>query len=156
LDGGGSVNPELTDGYRYLAGGYDDPATYERLSTLLDELDAARGTGGTRVFYLSTPPEAFRPIVTGLGGAGLSRRGGIARVVIEKPYGTDERTAEQLDATVHAIEHALKEAEALAWETGVPELVLLTLAEEKAAGVALWHDRQESMRHHGQLRVFAE
>jgi glucose-6-phosphate 1-dehydrogenase len=68
----------------------------------LDELDAARGTGGTRVFYLSTPPEAFRPIVTGLGGAGLSRRGGIARVVIEKPYGTDERTAEQLDATVHA------------------------------------------------------
>ena len=31
-----------------------------------------RGTGGNRVFYLSTPPEAFEPIVTGLGGAGLA------------------------------------------------------------------------------------
>jgi hypothetical protein len=54
------------------------------------------------------------------------------------------------------LELALKEAEALAWETGVPELVLLTLTEEKAAGVALWHDRQEALRHHGQIRAFAE
>ena len=100
LDGGTSVQPALTDGYRYLAGGYDDPDTYRRLTTLLDQLDADRGTAGNRVFYLSTPPEAFEPIVTGLGTAGLSC--GHCRVVIEKPYGTDERTAEQLDATVHA------------------------------------------------------
>ena len=100
LDGGVSVRSELTDGYRYLSGGYDDPDTYTRLSALLDELDADRGTGGNRVFYLSTPPEAFEPIVTGLGAAGLSW--GPCRVVIEKPYGTDEPTAEQLDATVHA------------------------------------------------------
>ena len=103
LDGGVSVNPELTGGYRYLAGAYDDAQTYERLSDLLGELDATRGTAGTRVFYLSTPPEAFAPIATGLGEAGLNRRPGVvARLVIEKPYGTDERTAEQLDATVHA------------------------------------------------------
>ncbi len=100
LDGGTSVQPALTDGYRYLAGGYDDPDTYHRLTALLDQLDADRGTAGNRVFYLSTPPEAFEPIVTGLGAAGLSC--GHCRVVIEKPYGTDERTAEQLDATVHA------------------------------------------------------
>ena len=41
--------------------------------------------------------------MTGLGAAGLEPgRGGVARVVIEKPYGTDERSAEQLDPTVHA------------------------------------------------------
>jgi glucose-6-phosphate 1-dehydrogenase len=103
LDGGESVNPELTGGYRYLAGAYDDPDTYQRLSDLLDELDATRSTAGTRVFYLSTPPEAFAPIATGLGEVRLNRRPGLtARLVIEKPYGTDERTAEQLDATVHA------------------------------------------------------
>src|SRR3569623_742379 len=99
LDGGVSVHPELTDGYRYLPGAYDDPDTYRRLSALLDRLDADRGTGEHRVFYLSTPPEAFVPIVTGLGAAGLSC--GTCRVVIEKPYGTDEHTAEQRDATVH-------------------------------------------------------
>src|SRR4051812_8349250 len=102
LADGQSVAPELTAGYRYLSGRYDDPDTYGRLAALLQELDETRGTGGTRVFYLSTPPEAFGPIVTGLGGAGLTRPPGIvARVVIEKPYGTDERTAERLDATVH-------------------------------------------------------
>jgi glucose-6-phosphate 1-dehydrogenase len=100
---GESVNPELTAGYRYLAGAYDDADTYWRLRELLDELDRSRGTAGNRLFYLSTPPEAFGPIVTGLGGAGLnSEQNGFSRVVIEKPYGTDERTAEQLDATVHA------------------------------------------------------
>ncbi|HEY7102288.1 MAG TPA: glucose-6-phosphate dehydrogenase, partial [Mycobacteriales bacterium] len=100
LDGGASVRPELTGGYRYLPGAYDDQDTYRQLSELLDRLDADRGTAGNRVFYLSTPPEAFEPIVTGLGAGGLSY--GPCRVVIEKPYGTDERTAEQLDATVHA------------------------------------------------------
>src|SRR6186997_466681 len=44
LDGGTSVQPALTTGYRYLAGAYDDPDTYRRLSALLDELDADRGT----------------------------------------------------------------------------------------------------------------
>jgi len=101
---GRSVRPELTDGYRYLAGGYDDPATYRRLGELLDRLDAERGTAGTRLFYLATPPEAFPQIVSGLGVAGLNRPppGAVARVVIEKPYGHDERTAQQLDRTVHA------------------------------------------------------
>jgi len=54
------------------------------------------------------------------------------------------------------LELALKEAEALAWQTGVPELVLLTLAEEKATGVARWHDRQAALRPHGQIQAFAE
>ena len=100
--GGGSVNPELTAGYRYLAGAYDDPETYRRLASLLEALDRDRGTSANRVFYLSTPPEAFEPIVTGLGGAGLNRHPtGFSRVVIEKPYGSDERTAVQLDDTVH-------------------------------------------------------
>ena len=56
---GSSVRPELTEGFRYLSGAYDDPQTYRRLGDLLDRLDAERGTAGTRLFYLATPPEAF-------------------------------------------------------------------------------------------------
>ena len=110
--GGGSVRPELTAGYRYLPGAYDDPDTYRRLAGLLEELDTTRGTAANRLFYLSTPPEAFEPIVTGLGGAGLNRPAGdgFARVVIEKPYGSDERTAEQLDAAVRALDVRLDDA----------------------------------------------
>ena len=38
---------------------------------------------------------------------------------------------------------ALNEAEALAWETGIPHLVFPTLAMEKIQSVAAWHARQK-------------
>jgi hypothetical protein len=41
---------------------------------------------------------------------------------------------------------ALNEAEALAWQTGFPQLVFPTLALEKAQAVATWHERQSSLR----------
>ncbi len=95
----------LVDGVRYVSGGYDDPATYVRLRELLADLDRSVGTGGSRLFYLATPPQAFGQVVEGLAGAGLNRPGpdgGFARVVIEKPYGRDERSARKLDERVHA------------------------------------------------------
>jgi glucose-6-phosphate 1-dehydrogenase len=90
---------QLGGGLRYLSGGYD-----ERLGDLLDELDEQRGTAGNRLFYLSTPPQAFTGVIEGLAGAGLNRThdGGFTRLVIEKPYGTNLATARQLDACVHA------------------------------------------------------
>jgi glucose-6-phosphate 1-dehydrogenase len=93
----------LARGARYLAGDYDDPQTFERLRTLLDELDRTEGTAGGRLFYLATPPQAFGPIVTGLTEARLNQApvGGFARVVIEKPYGHDVHTARDLDQLVH-------------------------------------------------------
>ncbi|GAA0909828.1 glucose-6-phosphate dehydrogenase [Virgisporangium aurantiacum] len=95
----------LLERFRYLAGGYDDPDTYARLKTLLDEIDQQHGTGGSRVFYLSTPAQAFEPVVRGLTAAGLNRGAtpdGFSRVVIEKPYGHDLASAKALDDTVHA------------------------------------------------------
>jgi glucose-6-phosphate 1-dehydrogenase len=60
---------------RYVQGGFDDPATYERLAAVLDELDRHGGTAGNRVFYLATPPSQFPVIVRGLAAGGLARRG---------------------------------------------------------------------------------
>jgi glucose-6-phosphate 1-dehydrogenase len=98
-----TLPPRLLEQFRFVRGGYDDPQTYRALAEVLDGLDADAGTAGNRLFYLSTPAQAFAPIVTGLTGAGLNRApdGGFARVLIEKPYGHDERSARQLDATVH-------------------------------------------------------
>jgi len=39
-----------------------DPASFDAMSKQLDELEAARKTGGNRLFYLATPPNAFLPI----------------------------------------------------------------------------------------------
>jgi glucose-6-phosphate 1-dehydrogenase len=100
----GSVMPALNEGFRYVAGGYDDPDTYRRLRETLETLDTERGTSGNRIFYLATPPEAFGPVIDGLAGAGLNRspEGSFSRIVIEKPYGHDERSAQALDDRVHA------------------------------------------------------
>src|SRR3954447_13609341 len=96
--------PQLAGGVRYVSGGYDDPETYKRLGEVLDGLDASRGTSGNRLFYLSTPAEAFEPVINGLAGAGLNhaREGSFARLVIEKPYGRDLPSARELDGMVRA------------------------------------------------------
>jgi glucose-6-phosphate 1-dehydrogenase len=94
----------IAENCRYVAGGYDEPDTYERLCGNLAELDQQCGTAGNRLFYASTPPHAFPQVVKGLAGTGLNeaRDGSFSRIVIEKPYGRDERSAQDLDATVHS------------------------------------------------------
>ncbi len=87
----------------YLPGNFDDPAAYRRLGELLDRLDAERGTAGNRLFYLATAPDYFPVILERLGAAGLnqSKPGGWVRAVIEKPFGRDLTTAQQLNRVAH-------------------------------------------------------
>src|SRR5438034_5168653 len=44
------------------------------------------------------------------------------------------------------LRQALNEAEAIAWQTGFPQLVFPSLALEKARAVATWECRQRTMR----------
>jgi glucose-6-phosphate 1-dehydrogenase len=91
-------------GFRYVAGDYDDPDTFERLKTVLDELDRERGTAQNRLYYLATPPSTFPIVINGLKEQGLSRPSSeeaFVRIVIEKPYGHDLQTALDLDRVVH-------------------------------------------------------
>lgn len=46
----------------------------------------------------------------------------------------------------HLVELAVNEAEALAWQTGFPQLVFPVLAEENARAVSSWQDRQKRLR----------
>ncbi|MDQ1568675.1 MAG: glucose-6-phosphate 1-dehydrogenase [Actinomycetota bacterium] len=101
-----SVWTELVSGFRYVAGDYDDPETFKRLEHVLEEMDTARGTAGNRLYYLATPPSTFPPIVAALGQCGLNRPArpdGFARIVVEKPFGRDLRTAMALDAAMHEV-----------------------------------------------------
>src|SRR5262245_10478015 len=66
---------------------------------------------------------------------------------------TEFRTT--LESHEHLLRLALNESEALAWLTGVPQLVVPTLAREKAQAVAAWHARQQSLRHLQQTSVAA-
>lgn len=88
---------------RYVRGGYDDAGTYARLGSLLSEHARGLSEPASRLFYLSTPGQAFEPIIRRLQGAGLHTPapGGATRIVVEKPFGDDHLSAELLDATLH-------------------------------------------------------
>ena len=82
----------------YLPGDYKDPALYRTLAAQLALRDAQAGTRGNLLFYLSTPPDLYLPIVTRLGDAGLlQENNGWRRVVFEKPFGNNLATARELD-----------------------------------------------------------
>jgi glucose-6-phosphate 1-dehydrogenase len=85
----------------YIQGGFDDPATYEKLQSSLSEIAERRGTRNY-LFYLATPPEYFVKIVRRLGKAGLAEEseGAWRRVVIEKPFGHDLASARALDKKI--------------------------------------------------------
>jgi glucose-6-phosphate 1-dehydrogenase len=76
-----------------------DPVSFDAMRAQLDELEAARGTGGNRLFYLATPPNAFLPITKELARTGmLAENGYWRRLVIEKPFGTDLASARALNS----------------------------------------------------------
>ena len=70
---------------------------------LKDEVARAEKEIGStrRIFHLAVPPSAFGSVVTMLGDAGLA--GENARVIIEKPFGTDYKSAVELGKAVHAV-----------------------------------------------------
>jgi len=95
----------FAEGIFYHRASFDDPAGYARLAERLAAIDAARDTGGNRVFYLATPPEAYPEIVAQLGAHGLNRSpgGGWTRIIIEKPFGRDLESARDLNRRVLAV-----------------------------------------------------
>ena len=90
--------------FEYVKGDYGEAGTYKQLREVLERLDSETGTAGNRTFYLATPPQVFPIVVAGLGEAGLAAGADetFARVVIEKPYGQNGKSAEDLDRCVHA------------------------------------------------------
>src|ERR1700676_3260946 len=84
---------KLTELLNYIDGDYRDPATFTKLRQLL-------GKAQLPTHYLPIPPSMFPTVVEGLGSASCAKN---ARVILEKPFGRDLASAQQLDATLHAV-----------------------------------------------------
>lgn len=76
---------------RYVAGDYQDPATYQRMRSEL-------GSSERPLHYLAIPPSLFATVAAGLASSGCTAG---ARVVVEKPFGRDLRSCRELDAVLH-------------------------------------------------------
>src|SRR4051812_24231502 len=87
----------------YVAGQYDSPDDQARLAEKLSQLDKTHQTGGNRLFYISTPPEAFEGIIQVLGEREVKHENGPgwSRVIIEKPFGVNLKTAKELNKLLY-------------------------------------------------------
>jgi len=90
------------DSISYHQSNFDDEDGYKRLAERLNEIDAKRGGKGNRLFYLSIAPEFFPVVRETLKKAGLNEahEGCWARVIVEKPFGKDYKTAHALNEAV--------------------------------------------------------
>jgi glucose-6-phosphate 1-dehydrogenase len=96
---------QLRKGIRFVAGDFDDDAAFDQLKETIAELDEQRGTGGNHAFYLSIPPRAFPQVTKQLSRSGLAepQAGSFRRVVIEKPFGSDLKSARELNDVVESV-----------------------------------------------------
>ncbi|MEP7158342.1 MAG: glucose-6-phosphate dehydrogenase [Chloroflexota bacterium] len=97
---------DFADGVYYQQGEFGDRAAYKELAERLEQIDAARGTRGNRLFYLATPPSAYEEIVANLGRVGLHKQGdneGWCRIVVEKPFGHDVASAGKLNNALESV-----------------------------------------------------
>jgi glucose-6-phosphate 1-dehydrogenase len=87
----------------YEAGDVNDPAMYERLHARLAQIDGTNQTQGNVLFYLSTQPSYYGPIVDGIGASGMNCDRGWRRIVVEKPFGHDLPSARALNEHIHTV-----------------------------------------------------
>jgi glucose-6-phosphate 1-dehydrogenase len=94
---------DFARGLFYFSADIDAPADYQNLKAFLSELDTQRGTRGNRVFYLSVSPKFFPEAIRQLGAAGMLADPVKTRLVIEKPFGRDSSSAQQLNRVVQQV-----------------------------------------------------
>lgn len=82
----------------------DASESYQQLSKRLTELEQARSTEGNIVFYLALPPKVYASVAEGLAQVGLQQEDqGYRRLVVEKPFGYDLKSAQALNQQLLAI-----------------------------------------------------
>src|SRR5262249_9073399 len=77
-----------------------DPTRTDSLAEAVAQAEKEIGGTPMRLFHLAVPPAAFESTVTTIGSAGGARG---ARLIIEKPFGTDLASARTLDQALHAL-----------------------------------------------------
>src|ERR1700760_4051924 len=83
-----------------LSFGLAEPGNPEPLLAAVRAAEESLGGRPRRLFHLAIPPVTFGPMIAMLGDTGLARD---AKVIVEKPFGTDPASARALNETIHKV-----------------------------------------------------
>ncbi|GAB6188747.1 glucose-6-phosphate dehydrogenase [Marinitoga arctica] len=82
----------------FLSGNYNEDSMYSDLKDKVKKLNSIHNTENNILFYFATPPHIYLPIINHLGKYGLTLEDkNYSRVIIEKPFGNDLKSAKELD-----------------------------------------------------------
>ncbi len=84
---------DLLEHIHYFTGNYDNLKSYNEYRKFLDDLTGEKQC--PHLAYFSVPPQTFKPILKNLGESRRSKNEDI-RLIIEKPFGKDSKSAEEL------------------------------------------------------------
>jgi glucose-6-phosphate 1-dehydrogenase len=96
-----AVWDELAKHIYYQQGDLPNPGDYRKLAERLKSLPEAKSFKENCLFYLATSPNFFGEVATNLAAAGLNPQPGkdhLRRLIVEKPFGTDLKSARELNA----------------------------------------------------------
>ncbi|MEC9327027.1 MAG: hypothetical protein VYC63_03870 [Verrucomicrobiota bacterium] len=99
----GKAWDKFATSFSYHRGDLNDPESYKTLSEHLDEIESEKDVNHNRLFYLSTAPQFFPVVLENLKAAGLNNANTNAwsRIIIEKPFGSDLKSAQDLNQAVN-------------------------------------------------------
>lgn len=87
--------------FLFHQGNFDDIASYKSLAGRLGIIDGTWSVCSNKLFYLAVPPIYYKNISEHLASSGLTipcgPDEGWTRVIVEKPFGKDLKSAEELD-----------------------------------------------------------
>jgi glucose-6-phosphate 1-dehydrogenase len=163
----------------YLSGSFDDNALYQRIGETLTRLQSEYGLPPNYLFYFAVPPQMFGTVGHHLADAGLTKEtDGWRRVIIEKPFGYDLKSARALQAElaiglqesqIYRIDHYLGKETVQniltfrfangifepIWNRRYVDHVQMTVAEEEGIGTrGAYYDRAGALRDMVQNHMF--
>ncbi|MAS35813.1 MAG: glucose-6-phosphate dehydrogenase [Anaerolineaceae bacterium] len=81
-----------------------DASKKKDMAQLQEFIQEKEGGAANRMYYLSVAPDLYAPIVQNIGAMDMAKsEDGWCRIVIEKPFGTDLESAQELNREVHEV-----------------------------------------------------
>lgn len=93
---------QFAKSFRYCSVDVNKIEDYGKLKTLIEDVEAQNKTQN-RMYYLALAPEFFAKVALNLKAAGLTENQGWKRLITEKPFGTDYRSAKELNSQLRQV-----------------------------------------------------